>query len=90
MSGIVSYRVDNLEEELSPSKIENLSKDMLEKLDLKTGQIVTTSNEKGKVINNYECYIVASLKSDEARQSNKGDKVYLRLFDKNEIRATIP
>ena len=46
-----------------------LTKEMLEKIDLKTGQIVATSNEKGKVINNYECYIAAVVKSKEAEEA---------------------
>ena len=68
MSGVVSYRVDNLEEVLTPSNFDALTKEMLENIDLKTGQIVATSNEKGKVINNYECYIAAVVKSKEAEE----------------------
>ena len=69
MSGVVSYRVDNLEEVLTPGTFDALTKEMLEKIDLKTGQIVATSNEKGKVINNYECYIAAVVKSKEAEEA---------------------
>ena len=71
MSGIVSYRVDNLEELLTPDTFNNLTKEMLEELDLKTGQIVATSNENGKVINNYECYIATITKSKEAQESKE-------------------
>ena len=69
MSGVVSYRVDNLEEVLTPENFENLTKETLEKLDLKTGQIIVTSNEMGKVINNYECYIATVIKSKEAEEA---------------------
>ena len=89
MSGVVSYRVDDLEEVLTPNNFENLNKDMLEKFNLQTGQIVTTSSNKGKIINNYECYICTILDSEEAKKSEVGDKVTLRLSTQDEIEAKI-
>ncbi len=89
MSGVVSYRVDNLENELTPNNFEKLNKEVLDNLNLKTGQIISTSNEFGKVINNYECYIATVLKSNEAKQANIGDKVYLRLANQKEVKALI-
>lgn len=69
MSGVVSYRVDNLENTLTINSFDSLNKEMLNNLNLKTGQIVATSNEYGKVINNYECYIATILKSKEAKEA---------------------
>lgn len=89
MSGVVSYRVDNLEEVLTPTKFETLNKDILNNLDLKTGQIVATSNEMGKVINNYECYIATVIKSKEATEASLGKKVKLRLSTQDEVKSTI-
>ena len=89
MAGVVSYRVDDLEEVLTPDNFESLNKDMLDKLNLKTGQIVTTSNEKGKVINNYECYIATVINSEEAKEATVNEKVTLRLSTQDEIEATI-
>ena len=89
MAGIVSYRVDDLEEVLTPNDFENLNKDTLENFNLQTGQIVTTSNEKGKVINNYECYIATILDSKQAKETSSGKKVKLRLSTQDEVQATI-
>lgn len=89
ISGVVSYRVDGLEESLTPDSFENLSKEYLDGLDLKTGQIVATSNEMGKVINNYECYIATTTDSDEAKEATVGEKIKLRLSTQDEISATI-
>lgn len=89
MSGVVSYRVDNFEEVLTPNNFESLNKEFLEKLDLKTGQIITTSNQMGKVINNYECYIATIMDSDEAKEAEVGKKVALRLSTQDEISAKI-
>lgn len=89
ISGVVSYRVDNFEEVLTPNNFDNLSKEFLENLDLKTGQILTTSNQMGKVINNYEAYIATIINSDEAKEAKTGKSVKLRLSTQDEISATI-
>ena len=89
MSGVVSYRVDNLEEVLMPNNFETLTREMLDELDLKTGQIVATSEEMGKVINNYECYIATVIDSKQAKEANIGGKVTLRLSSEDEVRASI-
>ena len=81
MSGVVSYRVDNMEEILTPDKFDELNKEMLNKLDLKTGQIVSTSNQMGKVINNYECYIATVLKSKEAKGAEVRSKSYFKIIN---------
>ncbi len=89
ISGVVSYRVDNLEEKLTLDNIETLNKDTLNNLQLKTGQIIATSNEMGKVINNYECYIAAITDSKEAKEAEVGKKVVLRLSTQDEVSANI-
>ena len=61
ISGIVSYRVDGLEDVLSVNDFSTITKDFLENLELKTGKIVSTSNESGKIINNFKCYIATVL-----------------------------
>lgn len=89
ISGIVSYRVDGLEEELTPESFDNLSKDYLEELNLKIGQIVSTGNKMGKVINNYECYIATVLSSEDAKKAKVGKKINIRLSSQDEIPAEI-
>lgn len=89
MSGVVSYRIDDLEEVLTPNSFETINEKFLDDLNLKTGQIVSTNSEYGKVINNYECYIACILKSEEAKQAEVGDKVELRLSTQDIITAKI-
>lgn len=66
---MVSYKVDGLEEELNPNNFANLNKEKLESYNLKTGQMIGTSSEAGKVVNNYICYIVAFSNSEEAHNT---------------------
>lgn len=90
-SGVVSYRVDGLEEKLNPSNFSNLSKTMLEELDLKTGQIISTSEECGKVIDNFSCYVACLLKNDniQEKQIEVGNYLTLRLSNMEEVEAEI-
>lgn len=71
MSGVVSYKVDGLEEVLSPNNFENINQKMLDGYNLKTGQMVGNSKESGKIVNNFECYIVIFLESEDAKMVEK-------------------
>ncbi len=88
-SGIVSYKVDGLEETLTPQNFSTLSKEYLESLNLKTGKIIATSDESGKIINNFECYIATISSSEEAKNAQIGDNVQIRLSNNVEIDAEI-
>lgn len=87
--GIVSYRVDGLEDVLNTDDFGTYTKDFLQKLNLKTGQIVAASNESGKIIDNYQCYLVSVLDSDNAKNVEVGDRVKLRLPSGSEVTAEI-
>lgn len=89
ISGVVSYRVDGLENILKPDDFSNLTYENLESLDLKTGKIVSTNNESAKVIDNFGCYIATTVDSYMAKDSKKGDSVKITLSSGNEITGTI-
>lgn len=88
-SGIVSYRIDGLEETLVPNNYSNLNKQMLEGLNLKTGQTVATSNKSGKVINNFECYIATILSSENAKELKENQNISLRMSNNEQITGKV-
>lgn len=88
-SGIVSYRVDGLEETLTTNNFANLNKEFLENLTIKTGQTIASSEEIGKIINNFQCYIVFNLDSEEAKSAKTGDTINIRIQNYGETKATI-
>lgn len=88
-SGLVSYRVDGLENVLKIDSFGNFNKEFLEKLNLKTGQTVASSEEMGKVINNYYCYIIFNSSSNEAKEAKVGDEVQIRLQNSNITKGNI-
>ena len=88
-SGVVSYRVDGYEELLTTKDFGNFTKDFLENLNLKTGQIIAATDESGKIIDNYKCYIATVLTSEYAQKAQVGDNVKIRLPSGNEVSASI-
>lgn len=89
IGGIVSYRVDGLETTLTPQNFESISTETLQNLNLTTGQIVTTSQTMGKIINNFECYIAVTTNTDEAKNAKVGDTAKIRLSANQEIPAEV-
>lgn len=89
IAGIVSYRVDGLEEKLSPNNFNEITEGYLESLDLRTGKIVSTSNEGGKVIDNFKCYIAITMNSKNSMQTEVGKQVTLRISNNEEYKAQI-
>ena len=89
VSGVVSYRIDDLENVLTPNNFEDLSKARLEDLNIKTGQIVPSSDNQVKIINNFECYIAIASNSEEAKKVKVGDNIYLRLSNTQKTKANI-
>lgn len=88
-SGVVSYKVDGLEEKLNINSLDNITEDFLNKLNLKTGQIIPSSTESGKIVNNYYCYIATIIKNNDAKNLEEGKYVKIRLTNGDEISAKI-
>lgn len=90
-SGVVSYRVDGLEQVLTPTNLASLSKSMLKDLKLKTGEIVATNEESGKIIDNFYCEIACILKNEnlEAANIKVGSNLKLRLSNATELTAKV-
>ena len=89
ISGVVSYRVDGYEDILNVEDFSTITKNALNNLDLKTGKIVSTSLETGKIINNFKCYIATILDSEVAKNAEIGKKVKITLSSGNEISSEI-
>ena len=88
-SGVISYRIDGLETKLKTDDFSYLNEEFLKELDVQTGQIIASSLEGGKIVDNFRCNIACILKSDEAKNSEVGKNVKLRLQNSEEISAKI-
>ena len=88
-SGIISYRIDGLEEKLTPDNLGQINDSLLESLELKTGQIISTSNDSGKVIDNFKYYIAVVTDTELGNNAKVGDNVILKLSGSEEENAKI-
>lgn len=88
-SGIVSYRVDGLESVLTTEDFAKFNKSFLQDLKLKTGQTVASNEEVGKIINNYQCYIVFNSNTNEAKNSKVGDTIKIRVQNSDTLKASV-
>lgn len=91
IGGVVSYRIDGLEEKLVPTEIESLTKEYLENLNLKTGQMISKNTKTGKVINSFVCYIAVTREVDEdtKNKAQVGDRITLRITQDKTVKATV-
>ena len=88
-SGILSYRVDGLEDKLTVDNFSSLSEEFLENLNLKTGKLIATSDECGKIVDNFTAYIATISTSEQSKHAKIGDKVKIKLSNSKEIDAEI-
>ena len=89
LAGIVSYKVDGLETVLSPNDFTNLSIKELNELNLRTGQTIQENEESGKIINNFKFYIAVVLNSKEAKETEVGKSVKIRLSTTDELNCKV-
>lgn len=88
-SGMVSYKVDGLEKVLTPNDFSTLTKEFLDGLNLKTGQVIATNSESGKIVNNYICYIATILPQEKVHDIKQDSKVTIRLSSSKEVEAKV-
>jgi len=89
VSGILSYRVDGLENQLKISDIKNYNNEYLENLNLDIGKIIPTSTTEGKIVNNFECYVIMNSSSEEAKKAKVKDKLQITIPTGRTIDAKI-
>ena len=89
LPGVASYRIDGLEDVLKTDNFDYLSSEFLSGLELKIGASIPLSNEKGKVVNNFECYVAVPMTTEKARSTQVGDVATLRLSNADEVDAEI-
>ncbi len=88
-SGILSYKIDGLENILKTDDLTRYNKEFLESLNLKTNQIIATSTEQGKIVDNFNCYIAFTSNSKEAKEIEVGKKIKITLPSAKTVSAEV-
>lgn len=89
VSGLVSYRVDGLEEKLTINNLSEITEDYLKSLKLKTGETIPSSDECAKIVNNYYCYLATVTDSEEANNIEVNDTLKIVLSTGDEVKAKV-
>lgn len=89
LSGLVSYKIDGLEEKLTTNNLTEITEEYLKSLKLKAGEIIPSSDEGGKVVNNYYCYIATVTDAKEVENVKVNDTLKLVLSTGNEVKAKV-
>ena len=80
-SGVLSFRIDGLEDILTVSDFSKINKNFLENLNLKTSQIIG--------IDNFKSFLVCSINSEISKNAKIGQNVKIRLPNSKEVNAEI-
>ena len=62
---------------------------MLDKLELKVGSAIPISRTKGKIVDNFKCYLATPINTEYGQEVEVGDVVKIRFSNSKEINATI-
>lgn len=77
-AGLVSYRVDNLENVLTSKSISEITTKDLSNIKVALNQVIPVNLNHVKIIDNFECYIAVPMKSEEAYSAKLNDTIFLR------------
>lgn len=88
-SGVVSYRVDGLENILTIKDLSYLNSKLLNDFEMNIGAIIPQSSEEGKVINNFYSYIACVINTENAMEAKEGNWVKIRFSNAKEVKAQI-
>lgn len=90
-SGLVSYRVDNYENILTPNSFASLSIDELEKIKVNVNQVIPIDTNKVKLVNNFECFIAIPMNAEKSETLTLNSVVKLRFNNEEQdyVKSTV-
>lgn len=78
-TGIVSTRIDTLEDKLTVNRIPEIKYSELEEYKLRTDELVPNNSKQIKIVENYYCYLAVLVKDARKDTIKVGDKIKVRL-----------
>lgn len=79
VSGVISTRIDDLENIFTIESLEKTTYNQFEGYKIRTDELVSNSTKAIKVIDNYYCYLVTHIDDAHKDNLNVGDKLKIRL-----------
>lgn len=89
IAGVVSYRVDGYEDKFNKKDLKTITQKTISEYDIKSGSIIPETNNKSKIVNNFETYLTLISRSEHSQDAKVGDKIKIRIANEEETEATI-
>ena len=88
-AGNISYIVDGYEEKFKTDNFEYLTEDLLKSVDIKKGSVLSVSDNKAKIIKDFNTYIACIVKKDRLKNIKRGKTLELNINNEHEALSMI-
>lgn len=88
-AGNISYIVDGYEQKLKADNFEYLTEDILKSVDIKRGTVLSVSDNKAKIIKDFNTYIACIVKKDRLKDVKKGKTLELNINNEYEALSMV-
>lgn len=78
-AGNISYIVDGYEEKFKTDNFEYLTEDLLKSVDIKKGSVLSVSDNKAKIIKDFNTYIACIVNKDRLKNIKRGKTLELNI-----------
>ena len=88
-AGNISYIVDGYEQKLKVDNFEYLTEDILKSVDIKRGTVLSVSDNKAKIIKDFNTYIACIVKKDRLKDVKRGKILELNINNEYEALSMV-
>ena len=88
-AGNISYIVDGYEEKFKTDNFEYLTEDLLKSVDIKKGSVLSVSDNKAKIIKDFNTYIACIVNKDRLKNIKRGETLELNINNEHEALSMI-
>ena len=88
-AGNISYIVDGYEQKLKADNFEYLTEDILKSVDIKRGTVLSVSDNKAKIIKDFNTYIACIVKKDRLKDLKRGKTLELNINNEYEALSMV-
>lgn len=88
-AGNISYIVDGYEQKLKAGNFEYLTEDILKSVDIKRGTVLSVSDNKAKIIKDFNTYIACIVKKDRLKDVKRGKTLELNINNEYEALSMV-
>ena len=88
-AGNISYIVDGYEQKFKADNFDYLTEDILKSVDIKRGAVLSVSDNKAKIIKDFNTYIACIVKKDRLKDVKRGKTLELNINNEHEALSMV-